>query len=90
LTTYWYRTRAYNEDQVITNPSSVLSVKTISAASPYTTKVGSNEGWSWRSVQPGEKMQSGTPLDWQWRIWKSEPGMKVPSGEAHDWIWGDE
>ena len=90
LTTYWYRTRAYNGDQVITNPSSVLSVKTISAASPYTTKVGSNEGWSWRSVQPGEKMQSGTPLDWQWRIWKSEPGMKVPSGEAHDWIWGDE
>jgi len=63
---------------------------TLVAESSYTTKVGSNEEWSWRVVGSGEKVTSGTPFNWQWRTWKSVPDMKVPSGEAHDWRWADE
>jgi hypothetical protein len=90
-TTYWYRVRAYNGDQILTDPGSAIYTKTLAPMSSYyMTKVGSNEEWSWRSVQPGEKVPSGTPLDWQWRTWKSVPDMKIPSGEAHDWMWGNE
>jgi len=81
---------AYNGDQVMTSPSSTLSVMTVNPPSLYITKVGSNEEWSWRNVQSGEKVASGTPLDWQWRTWKSVADMKIPSGEAKDWTWGDE
>jgi hypothetical protein len=59
-------------------------------SSTYTTRVGSSEDWSWKSVTSGESVTSGTSLDWFWRIWSSGSGRKVPSGEAKDWIWGEE
>ena len=87
---FYYRVHAYNNDHVITNPSSILSAATPPAPSTYTTRVGSGVSWSWRIVQPGETVASGTPSAWQWKTWKSVAGQKVPSGEAHSWSWGDE
>jgi len=59
-------------------------------SSSYKTRVGSNEEWSWKNTQTGDKIPSGTIDDWFWRTWNSGSGRKVPSGEAHDWIWGEE
>jgi hypothetical protein len=90
-TSYRYRVRAYNGDQVLTYPGSAIYTKTLATMSSYyMTKVGSNEEWSWKNSNPGDKVPSGTIDDWFWRTWNSGSGRKVPSGEAHDWKWGEE
>jgi len=81
-TIYWYRARGYNAEQVAGSPCSAISATTLAAASSYTTKVGSNEEWVWRSVLTGEA--------WQWRTWESGSLRKVPQGTAPSWTWENE
>jgi hypothetical protein len=79
-----------NAGNTATNTYEAFSYIKYLAASSYTTKVGSNEEWSWKNSNPGDKVPSGTIDDWFWRTWGHNSGRKVPSGEAHDWIWGEE
>jgi sugar lactone lactonase YvrE len=89
--TYHLRIKAKdNAGNTATNTYEAFSYNKLLSESSYTTKVGSNEEWVWRTAQTGEAVPSGSAEAWQWLTWEAGSGRKVPSGEAHDWMWGEE